>query len=45
MQLLLARTVGGYMDTDSDDKDYMETPSPGHQFRTTAHDHEAGASG
>ena len=28
----LARMVGGDMDTDSDDKDYMETPSPGQQF-------------
>jgi len=40
----LARMVGGDMDTDSDDEDYMETPSPGQQFRTAAHDHEAGAS-
>ena len=28
----LARMVGGDMDTDSDDEDYMETPSLGHQF-------------
>ena len=41
----LAGMVGGDMDTDSDDKDYMETPSLGPQFRTAAHDHEAGASG
>ena len=32
------------MDTNSDDEDYMETPSPGQQFRTAAHDHEVGAS-
>ena len=28
----LARMVGGDMDTNSDDEDYMETPSPGQQF-------------
>ena len=33
------------MDTDSDDEDYMETPSSDQQFRTAAHDHEVGASG
>ena len=37
--------VGGDMDTDSDDEDYMETPSSDQQFRTAAHDHEVGASG
>jgi hypothetical protein len=41
----LARMVGGYMDTNSDDKDYMETPSSGQQFWIATHDHEAGASG
>lgn len=42
----LAGLIGGFIpvDIDSDDEDYVETPSPGH-FPIASHDHEVGASG